>query len=112
MKRLNKYFATTFAVGLLLVQHGVLAADGKAVYQKWCMPCHADSPFAPGTIKLKASAGAERAALETRSDLTPELIISYVRNGFAGMPKFRRTEISNDELAALVKMLVRHGAEE
>ena len=39
--------------------------------------------------------------LEDRTDLTAPLISYFVRNGVAWMPPFRRTEISDAELAAL-----------
>ena len=85
----------------------VIADEGQMVYAKWCVPCHADSPFAPGTIQLRATRGEEFAVLEQRGDLTATLLRTLVRSGFAGMPKFRRTEISESDLNALVNYLVK-----
>ena len=45
--------------------------------------------------------GALAAALEERTDLTSEFISFYVRRGVGGMPFFRKTEISDADLAAL-----------
>ena len=81
------------------------AADGGAVFTEWCAGCHADSPLAPGTVLLRAVRGDEFAVIERRRDLTPELIRHVVRRGKFGMPSFRRTEIGNDELEALVRYL-------
>ncbi|MGR8947107.1 MAG: c-type cytochrome [Gammaproteobacteria bacterium] len=83
------------------------SSDGEQVFTKWCTPCHADSPFAPGTIQLGATRGAERAPLHTRDDLSDAYLRTFVREGFAGMPKFRRTEISEADLDALVQYLVK-----
>ena len=78
---------------------------GHAVFQRWCAGCHADSPLAPGTVVLKAVRGPAVAVLEQRTDLSPVLIKTIVRHGFGGMPSFRRTEISVDELDALIAYL-------
>ena len=91
---------------------------GKAVFDKWCLPCHASLPggaaqdksatwrstpgFA-GTVAL-----AERykdtdipAALHERTDLNDAFIRTFVRNGIYTMPQFRKTEITDAELDAL-----------
>ena len=47
------------------------------------------------------------AALEDRTDLTGEVVTLFVRNGVATMPFYRKTEIDDAELAALVAYLVR-----
>lgn len=78
---------------------------GYVVFQRWCAGCHADSALAPGTVALKATRGAAAAVLEQRGDLSPILIKTMVRRGYGGMPSFRRTEISVDELDALVAYL-------
>ena len=43
--------------------------------------------------------GEKPAVLEERLDLTPELVTFYVRNGVKIMPFFRKTEISDKDLA-------------
>lgn len=78
-------------------------AEGKAVYAHWCAPCHADSMGLAGTnsLKLKYEGTDISGVLEDRTDLTAPVITYFVRNGVAWMPPFRRTEISDGELAAL-----------
>jgi mono/diheme cytochrome c family protein len=82
------------------------APDGKAVFEKWCAPCHGDGPGRPGTAALQALyKGVKPALLEQRTDLVPELTKSFVRNGVSVMPFFRKTEISDAELDALAAYL-------
>jgi (+)-pinoresinol hydroxylase len=82
------------------------AADGKAVFEKWCAPCHGDGPGKPGTAALQALyKGAKPALLEQRTDLVPQLTKTFVRNGVSVMPFFRKTEISDAELEALAAYL-------
>ena len=101
-------FAIAAAVLSWLAVTTVSASEraGRDIYVQWCEQCHADSPFAPGTIQLKASRGAAQSVLLDRKDLNPALIRSFVRDGFGGMPNFRRTEISAAELAVLIEFLV------
>jgi mono/diheme cytochrome c family protein len=82
------------------------AADGKAVFDKWCAPCHGDGPGKPGTAALQALyKGVKPALLEKRTDLPPELTKQFVRTGVSVMPFFRKTEISDAELDALARYL-------
>jgi (+)-pinoresinol hydroxylase len=81
-------------------------AEGKAVFEKWCQPCHGDGPGKPGTAALQALyKGAKPALLEQRADLVPEVVKTFVRNGVSVMPFFRKTEISDKELDALAAYL-------
>ncbi len=85
------------------------APDGKAVFTKWCAPCHGDGPGKPGTAALQALyKGAKPALLEQRTDLVPEITKTFVRNGVSVMPFFRKTEISDKELDALASYLANH----
>ena len=82
--------------------------DGKAVFTKWCAPCHGDGPGKPGTAALQALyKGAKPAMLEQRTDLVPEITKTFVRNGVSVMPFFRKTEISDAELDALARYLAK-----
>lgn len=75
---------------------------GKQVFDRWCAACHADSLRAPGTTALATKYGAALPApLEQRKDLTPEMVALFVRSGISIMPSFRKTEISDAELAQL-----------
>ena len=46
------------------------------------------------------------AVLEQRTNLTPKMIETAVRNGLNFMPRFRKTEISNADLVAITAYLV------
>jgi mono/diheme cytochrome c family protein len=86
---------------------GAPGERGAAVFNNWCSACHSRGPQnAPGTTSLQNKyQGALPAALEDRTDLTAELIELYVRNGVATMPFYRKTEISDADLAALAVYL-------
>jgi len=88
---------------------GSPADRGAAVFNNWCDACHSRGPLnAPGTTSLQFKYRGELpAALEDRTDLTAELIEFYVRNGIATMPIFRKTELSDADVAALAAYLVR-----
>ena len=89
---------------------GSPAERGAAVFNNWCDACHRNAAQnAPGTRSLELKYRGEiPAALEERTDLTPELVEFYVRNGIATMPFFRKTEISDAELHALSQYLMRN----
>lgn len=87
-------------------------AQGKQVFDKWCMPCHGKGTDYPGTLALNARyKGAVPAALEERTDLAPDLVKYFVRNGISVMPFFRKTEISDSELDALTRYLQKQPAQ-
>ena len=75
---------------------------GHQVFASWCAPCHAPGPKHPGTQALEALyKGAKPAPLEQRTDLAPAVTSTFVRAGVSVMPPFRKTEISDADLAAL-----------
>ena len=88
---------------------GSAAERGAAVFNNWCSACHSRGPAnAPGTTSLQNKyQGSVPAALEDRTDLTAEVVTLFVRSGVATMPFYRKTEIDDAELAALVAYLVR-----
>lgn len=82
---------------------------GYVEYQKFCSACHGDGVGRPGTLALQAKyKGALPALLDKRTDLTPQLIKMYVRNGITVMPTFRKTEISDADLDAIAAYLTRN----
>ena len=82
------------------------APSGEAVYQHWCAPCHAPGPGHPGTQSLQVKYGGKTpAVLLERSDLTPQAIAVFVRTGVLSMPPFRKTEVSDADLAALTSYI-------
>lgn len=81
---------------------------GYPQYQNYCAVCHGEGEGKPGTLALAAKyKGAKPALLEKRTDLTPQLIKLYVRNGISVMPFFRKTEISDANLDAIAAYLTR-----
>lgn len=80
------------------------AEHGREVYQKWCTPCHGTGLGKPGTAAATAH-GANPAVLEQRQDLNQKIIESAVRKGSGIMPRFRKTEITDADLAAIVAYL-------
>ena len=84
-------------------------AAGKAVYEHWCAPCHAPGPGHPGTqsLQLKYS-GKVPAVLLERTDLAPQAVATFVRQGVLLMAPFRKTEITDAELTALTAYVASH----
>ena len=84
-------------------------ANGRKVYEYWCAACHGRGAGHPGTQSLEVKyRGKVPAALEDRTDLSPPVTASFVRHGFALMPPFRKTEISDAELRDLAAYLARN----
>ena len=90
------------------VQVTATTPRGYFEYQNSCAVCHGPMPERPGTRALAAKYnGSLPAMLEERRDLSPELIRSVVRNGITVMPQFRKTEVSDAQLEAIVAYLTR-----
>jgi len=109
MNRLKLVITTIF---FLLLATGRVFADesgmpqGQVVYDHWCAPCHAEGMEHPGTMALSAKyQGQIPAVLIKRTDITPDFVKTFVRNGVSIMPFFRKTEISDKELDALAKYI-------
>ena len=103
---------TALALGLLAVCCSAFAADGptlargKQVSTYWCATCHAAGDDFPGTVALRTKyQGRLPAELEKRTDLTPDVVKAFVRNGVSVMPFFRKTEIGDADLDALAAYL-------
>jgi (+)-pinoresinol hydroxylase len=91
-------------IALAALTSTVQAAEpsGPVVYEKWCAPCHAPGPGHPGTQSLQMKyAGKTPAVLLERTDLSPQVIATFVRQGVLLMAPFRKTEITDAELTAL-----------
>jgi mono/diheme cytochrome c family protein len=116
--------ALVLLLGVAFARTGVAdetpdVAAGHQLFNKWCYGCHAPSiKHAPdasllnsvvaGTYTLQQRyQGSKPAALEERTDLAPALIQSVVRHGLNLMPRTRKTEVSDAELAQIVAYLTR-----
>jgi len=88
---------------------GQPAATGQAVYEHWCAPCHAPGPGHPGTqsLQLKYSGKIPPVLIE-RTDLAPQTVTQFVRQGVLLMAPFRKTEITDAELASLSAYVARN----
>ena len=94
------------AMGASLAAQQPVVERGKQVYEKWCTPCHGAGEGKPGTIAAAAIyKGAKPAVLSERTDLTPAGIKTVVRGGMYVMPRFRKTEVSDAELDAIISYL-------
>jgi len=86
-------------------------AAGRVVYERWCSHCHDPGLRHPGTNALTVKyRGQKSGVIREWTDLTPELVRFWVRNGISVMAPFRKTEITDAELAALARYLTRTGA--
>jgi mono/diheme cytochrome c family protein len=85
------------------------ATTGEAVFDHWCAPCHDPGPGHPGTqgLQIKYRGTEIPAPLEERTDLTPPVVRTFVRQGVLAMAPFRKTEITDAELVALAAYLSR-----
>ena len=77
-------------------------ASGEAVFQRWCSHCHSAGRGNPGTESLQVKYGGKvPAVLLERTDLAPQAVAVFVRQGVLSMAPFRKTEITDAELVAL-----------
>lgn len=83
-------------------------AAGKKIYARWCADCHAVGGPGSGALQRKYK-GEVPAVLEQRGDLAPEYVAAVVRHGMSFMPTFRKTEISDAELAQVGAYLAHSG---
>ncbi|MBK6674207.1 MAG: cytochrome c [Proteobacteria bacterium] len=110
----KKLLGAMFAVALLAgaqaaaAQDAATVANGKVLFTRLCAACHgADRSdqgraMLPGTDALRIKyKGQLPALLEQRTDLTPDVIRTFVRRGTWSMPPFRKTEISDAGIDAV-----------
>ena len=77
-------------------------------FQNYCAVCHGKGSDRPGTLALNAKYGGDLPALlEQRTDLEPQIVRHFVRNGFSVMPPYRKTELNDAELDAIISYLTR-----
>ena len=98
------------AVALAAAQASAVGAEGKpsrgeTVYRGNCAACHDPGPGHPGTQMLAAKKGQELSVLIGRRDLGEDLVRAVVRNGLIEMPPFRPSEVSDEDIKALVEFI-------
>ncbi|MGI9322823.1 MAG: c-type cytochrome [Pseudomonadales bacterium] len=87
------------------------AERGRQVYEQWCAICHEAGDDMAGTTGLERKYhGQVPALLREREDLTGAFVTEVIREGIASMPFYRKTEISDDDLTALIEYLVKNPA--
>jgi mono/diheme cytochrome c family protein len=79
--------------------------EGEQIYESFCLPCHAQGPGHPGTMRLAIRLGKDKAVLTQRDDLQIEYVKTIVRQGIMLMPPFRPSEITDAELLELATYL-------
>ena len=116
MNKLTVVVAVWAAVLPLLLSAAEPVADaaaGKQVFQLRCAPCHGAGrggdpgrEMLPGTDALRIKyKGALPALLEQRSDLPEAVLRVYLRHGSWSMPAFRKTELSDVDIANIAAYL-------
>ncbi len=81
------------------------SSPDEALFVEKCGMCHRERGM--GTVILARRTGADVALLEKRKDLSADLIRVYVRTGAGNMPRIGRGEVSDTQLAAITRHLVR-----
>jgi len=79
------------------------SAGGK-IFDKWCSDCHIAGGRGSQALQRKYQ-GAVPAVLEQRNNLPPDYVMLVVRRGISFMPSFRKTEISDIDLALVAGYL-------
>jgi mono/diheme cytochrome c family protein len=99
--------ALAVVAGIALAQDANENSEGKRVYDHWCSHCHDPGQGHPGTqgLQIKYRDTEIPAVLLERTDLTPPVIETFVRQGVLAMAPFRKTEITDAELDALAAYL-------
>lgn len=99
--------------------HAAKVSRGEAVFERWCAACHSGEAAPnysggtglPGTAALRAKyKGAVPAELAARTDMAPEFIKLFVRQGISVMAPFRKTEVTDADLDALTAYLTRNNS--
>lgn len=91
-----------------------LIEKGKAAFADHCAACHgtqvvSGNQHLPGTEALAVKyQGKEPGALEERTDLSPQVVKTFVRTGVSVMPFFRKTMVTDAELEAIAAYLSRN----
>jgi len=118
MKELNLVFGSLVAivsVACVVAQETAssdreaMIAEGREVFVRRCEYCHGEGPQKGGTMALQGRyQDAVPGLLDQRTNLPAEYIRQIVRTNTAGMTPIRITEVSEQELDALIAYLTRN----
>lgn len=99
------------AGGAAIAQESMPSAEPAALYKELCGMCHRAGGMGTGLLARRMPA--ERAQLEQRDDLPPQLVAAAVRFGVGNMPPLSRAEVSDAALEAIAAYLAEgpHGLE-
>jgi mono/diheme cytochrome c family protein len=86
---------------------------GQEVFDHSCAPCHGAGVGDDGRAMLPGTAALEikyretdiPPLLEERTDLTADALTLFVRQGVMSMPPFRKTELSDQDIADIAAYL-------
>ena len=81
------------------------AESDEAVYVRECALCH--GPMGTGTLMLARRLGQDNAVLASRTNLTGPYVEYVVRHGLGSMPAITRVEVTDAQLAQIVRHLTR-----
>jgi len=97
------------------IANDTVVEEGEQLFNYHCLACHGAGqgmppfPLLPGTGALQVKYnGSIPAVLADRTDLTPQLVEYFVRTGVSIMPAYRKTEISDEDLALIGEYLSRN----
>jgi (+)-pinoresinol hydroxylase len=103
------WLSALLAVGAARAADQPAVERGQVIYEHWCVPCHGPGKGHAGTMALTEKyQGKLPGELSERTDLTPQLVSYFLRNGVSIMPFFRKTEISPAEERDLIAYLTRN----
>ncbi len=114
----------TYTVFVAAVQSATFAAandeliqQGKDVYDSYCSQCHDENTVpdgrelaGPRALRYKYQ-GRMSPYIDRRADLADfKILEGYIRNGVFSMPPFRKTEVSDDDIAAIAAYIAENSA--
>jgi mono/diheme cytochrome c family protein len=102
----------SWSVTTAVAQNESTVQRGRTTFEHSCAPCHGTGPgddgraMLPGTAALQIKyKGAIPPALEHRAGLTVDVLKAFVRAGSWSMPPFRKTEVTDSDLADIAAYL-------
>jgi len=82
--------------------------QGQALFARTCVYCHDQRGW--GTRDIGARLGTAKALIAQRNDLSDSYIRLVLRHGIGNMPAFTPTDLSTEQIEAIVAYLTRNNA--